>query len=210
MPPPTTIAKSRRVWDRQAARYDRGMRYVEARLLAGGREWVASRATGRVLEVAVGTGLTLRHYPADIQLTGIELAPAMLDIARRRATALGRPADLREGDAHALSFPDESFDTVTCVLSLCAIADSATALTEMRRVLRPGGRLLLLDHVASTSRALHLLQWLVERVTLPLQGERFTQRTLPLVRATGFDIIEQERLKAGVVQRIHARKAPSG
>lgn len=210
MQPHPGTAKSRKVWDRMAGRYDRDMRFLEAKVFTGGREWVGSRATGKVLEVAVGTGRTLQHYPPDVELTGIELSPAMLAVARGRATGLGRRADLHEGDAHALGFPDESFDTVVCVLSLCAITDSATALGEMRRVLRPGGRLLLLDHVASTRRAVYALQWIVERFTLPLQGERFTQRTLPMVRAAGFDVVEHEQLKAGIVQRLHARKpAPS-
>ncbi|MEU4560420.1 methyltransferase domain-containing protein [Actinoplanes sp. NPDC023936] len=201
-----STAKSRKVWDKMAGRYDRDMRFFEAKIFAGGREWVCSRAAGRVLEVAVGTGRNLRHYSPEVDLVGIELSPAMLVIARQRASDLGRSVDLREGDAHALPFPDDSFDTVVCVFSLCAISDGQAALAEMRRVLRCGGRLLLLDHVESSRFVIRVLQRVAERITVPLQGERYTLHTPPMVRAAGFDIVESERLKAGVVQRIHAVK----
>ncbi|MDI6102691.1 methyltransferase domain-containing protein [Actinoplanes sp. NEAU-A12] len=209
MQPHDASVRSREVWDRLAGRYDRDIRFLEAKLFTGGREWVCSRAAGDVLEVAVGTGRNLDFYPGDVRLTGLELSPAMLAVARRRAAGLGRPIALHEGDAQALPYRDASFDTVVCVLSLCAITDAGVALAEMRRVLRPGGRLLLLDHVAGTRAAVRAVQWLAERVTLPLQGEHLTRRTLPMVRAAGFDVVEQERLKAGIVQRIHARK-PAG
>lgn len=198
--------KQRRVWDESAPRYDRQMSLFEKIWFAGGREWIAERAHGRVLEVAIGTGRDFEFYGADVALTGIELSPAMLAIARSRAESLGRHADLREGDAAALPFADESFDTVVCVLALCSIPDPARALSEMHRVLSPGGRLLLLDHVGSSWKALYAAQWLVERLTIPLSGEYFTRRQRPLVEATGLRIEEAERLKAGTVERIAATK----
>jgi ubiquinone/menaquinone biosynthesis C-methylase UbiE len=83
--------------------------------------------------VAIGTGLNLSFYAADVRLTGIEWSPAMLDIARRRARDLNHGADLREGDAQELPFPDASFDTVVCTLALCAIPDDRAAVAEMTR-----------------------------------------------------------------------------
>ena len=96
-------------------------------------------------------GRNLSFYPDGARLTGVDWSPAMLGIARERAAALGRDADLRQGDAQALEFPDGSFDTVLCALGLCAIPDDRRAVTEMARVLRPGGRLLLVDHVAASA-----------------------------------------------------------
>ncbi|GGM51797.1 ubiquinone/menaquinone biosynthesis methyltransferase [Micromonospora sonchi] len=199
-------ARQRRVWDRMADSYDRQIGFAERRLLGGGREWLGTRAQGRVLEVAIGTGRSLPHYPTDADITGIELSPAMLAVARQRAADLGRPADLREGDAERLPFPEASFDTVVCALSLCTIPDPAAALDEMKRVLVPGGRLLLLDHVGSTWPPVYALQWLVERITMRTAGEHFTRRPLPLVRAAGFRVVETERLKAGLIERVHATK----
>jgi ubiquinone/menaquinone biosynthesis C-methylase UbiE len=203
---PTPTARQKQVWDKAAPGYDKQIAFFEKIQFAGGREWLGARAHGRVLEVAIGTGLSLPCYPAGVTITGIELSPAMLAIARQRATSLGIDADLREGDAEHLPFDDASFDTVVCALALCTIPRPAAALAEMRRVLVPGGRLLLLDHVGSTWLPVYAAQWLLERITIRTAGEHFTRRQLPLVQAAGFQVTETERLKAGTVERIHAVK----
>jgi ubiquinone/menaquinone biosynthesis C-methylase UbiE len=93
-----------------------------------------------------------------------------------------------------------------CALALCTIPDPAGAIAEMKRVLVPGGTLLLLDHIASTWPPVRGAQWLLEQITARTAGEYFTRRSLPLVQAEGFRIVECERLKAGTVERILARK----
>lgn len=200
----------RRFWERYAPRYDRGMRMYDRFLFTGGRSWACSQAAGEVLEVAVGTGLNLPYYPAGTRLTGIDASPAMLAIARQRTADLGVQAQLREGDAQALPFPNASFDTVVCTLSLCCISDDKAAITEMHRVLRPGGRLILLDHVASGNQLVRGGQRLLERLTLRMTGEYQTRRPLPLVLAAGFEVERRERLKAGIVERVTAVKSASG
>jgi len=199
-------ARQKRVWDKAAPGYDKQISFFEKIWFGGGREWLGQRAQGRVLEVAVGTGRNLPHYPADVTVTGIELSPAMLAIARQRAADLGRDVGFQEGDAEHLPCGDASFDTVACALSLCTIPDPAAAIGEMKRVLVPGGRLLLLDHIASTWPPVYAAQWLFERITIRAAGEHFTRRQLPLVRAAGFQLVETGRLKAGTVERIHAVK----
>jgi ubiquinone/menaquinone biosynthesis C-methylase UbiE len=196
----------RRYWDKHARTYDKQIAFWERRLFADGRQWICSQATGDVLEVAIGTGRNLPYYPQGIRLTGIEFSPAMLELAQREADRLGRQVDLRLGDAQALDLPDASFDTVVCTLSLCAIPDERLAITEMRRVLRPGGRLLLLDHVAGTPRWVRAIQWLLEQLTRPLQGEHLRRRPLLHVQAQGFEIEQHERSKLGIVERLTARK----
>jgi ubiquinone/menaquinone biosynthesis C-methylase UbiE len=199
-------ARQKRVWDKAAPGYDKQIAFFERNWFSGGREWLGQRARGRVLEVAIGTGRNLPCYPADVTITGIELSPAMLAIARQRAMSLGRDVDLREGDAEHLPFGEASFDTVVCALSLCTIPSPVAAIAETRRVLVPGGRLLLLDHIGSTWPPVYAVQWLAERVTIRTAGEHFTRRQLPLVKAAGFQVVETERLKAGTVERIHAVK----
>jgi len=202
----TPTARQKRVWDKSAPGYDKQIAFFEKIQFGGGREWLGKRAHGRVLEVAIGTGLDLPYYPADATITGIELSPAMLAIARRRAADLGRDADLREGDAEHLPFDDASFDTVVCALALCTIPNPAAAISEMKRVLVTAGRLLLVDHIGSTWPPIYAAQWLLERITIPAAGEHFTRRQLPLVQTAGFQVVEAERLKAGTVERIHAVK----
>lgn len=170
------------------------------------RWWVCSQATGAVLEIAIGTGLNLGHYPEQVRLTGVEFSPAMLAIARSRAADLHRQADLREGDAQQLDFPDNSFDTVVCTFSLCAIPDDRQALAEMARVLRPGGLLLLADHVSARPRFVRAVQWLVELVSVPLSGEYWRRRPIEHVRAMGFTVARHDRFKLGIIERLAARK----
>jgi ubiquinone/menaquinone biosynthesis C-methylase UbiE len=193
-------------WDKQAGRYDRAMNFWDRHLFGDSRRWACGRAAGDVLEVAVGTGRNLSFYPVGTRLTGVDWSPAMLGIARQRAAALGREADLRQGDAQVLDFPDESYDTVLCALGLCAIPDDRRAVSEMARVLRPGGRLLLVDHVAASASALRGVQWLYERITIPLAGEHFRRRPAVYLTELGFLIEESERFKLGVVERVCARK----
>jgi ubiquinone/menaquinone biosynthesis C-methylase UbiE len=199
-------AKVLRVYEQMAPRYDKDIRFWERVQFGGGREWVAARVQGLVLEVAVGTGLNLPLYPPTVRMSGVELSPAMLALARQRATEHGLDVDLREGDAQALPFEDASFDTTVCTLSLCTIPDPAAAIAEMRRVLRPGGLMLLLDHIGSTWPPIWAVQRLIEQFTIRSAGEYMTRRQLPLVRAAGFEIVETQRLKAGTVERIAARK----
>jgi ubiquinone/menaquinone biosynthesis C-methylase UbiE len=200
----------RRSWDKHAGYYDREMGFFDRHVFGNTRDWVCSQAFGEVLEVAIGTGLNLPHYPPPVRLTGVDWSPAMLEIAARRAQDLGREADLRVGDAQALEFPDATFDTVVCTFSLCGIPDERQAIREMDRVLRPGGLLLLADHVEASRWYARAVQRLIELVTIPLGGEHFRRRPITHVRALGYVIERHQRFKLGIVERFAARKAHAG
>jgi ubiquinone/menaquinone biosynthesis C-methylase UbiE len=202
----TPTAKQRRVWDKAAPGYNKQIAFFERIWFGGGREWIGARARGRVVEIAIGTGRNLPHYDDSVTVTGVDLSPEMLALAKDNAAELGREVVLHEGDAAHLPLADATFDTVVCALSLCSIPDPARAIAEMHRVLVPGGRLLLLDHIGSTWPPLYGLQWLAEQLTRRLAGEHQTRRQRPLVEAAGFVIEESERLKAGTIERIHAIK----
>jgi ubiquinone/menaquinone biosynthesis C-methylase UbiE len=199
----------RGIWDRQAGTYDRQMERFDRVLFRDSRHWVCAQAGGDVLEVAIGTGLNLGHYPPGIRLTGIEWSRAMLALARRRAAALGVAVELREGDAHQLPFAADTFDTVVCTFSLCAIADDRQALAEMVRVLRPGGLLLLADHVASACWPVRMAQRLLDLVSVPWAGEHWCRRPVHQVRAMGLPLESRDRFALGVVERLAARKSAS-
>lgn len=200
-------AHRQRAWRKQAPTYDRLIGWWERRMFGEEhRPWACARAEGRVLEVAVGTGLNLPFYDAGLDVVGIDLSPDMLALARRRAHEIGADVDLREGDAHALGFADESFDSVVCTFSLCNIPDTDQALAEMHRVLRPGGRLILLDHVRSSVSLVRWLQKALESLTLRIDGDHLTRRPSESVERHGFEIIERDRFALGVVERLVAAK----
>jgi ubiquinone/menaquinone biosynthesis C-methylase UbiE len=178
--------RSRRFWDDVAPRYDQAMRFLE--------------------RFQVRAGINLGLYPAEAHLTGVDLSPEMLALARSRSAEIGRPIELKEADAAALPFDDATFDTVVATLAMCAVPDEKAGILEMRRVLRPGGRLLLLDHIGSNWWPIWAGQRVMEIYTIPHAGEHMTRRPRPIVERAGLVVEESERLKAGTVERLAARK----
>jgi SAM-dependent methyltransferase len=204
--PTAATERTRQFYERDAAKYDGRIRFFERVLFAGGREWVCEQAEGEVLEIALGTGRNLPFYDQDVRLTGVELSPAMLAIARRRAEELGREADLRVGDAQSLDFPAERFDTVVCTLSLCTIPEDRVAVAEVKRVLRPGGRFVLLEHVRSPVLPIRAGQRLLDPLMVRFQCDHLLREPIEHLEAEGFELERVERSKLGIVERLAARK----
>jgi ubiquinone/menaquinone biosynthesis C-methylase UbiE len=196
----------RSLWERYAPRYDRDTGFFDLLLLGDSRSWACSQASGRVLEVAIGTGRNLPFYARGIQLTGVDFSPAMLDIARGRAAELAIDVTLIVADAQHLPLADDRFNTVVCTLALSSIPDTAAAINEMRRVLRPGGHLLVVGHVASPYRVVRAGQRRLERLSIRLAGDHQTRQPYPEIVAAGFTVDRRERLRAGVIERVRAVK----
>lgn len=168
------------------------------------RGWACSQAIGDTLEVAIGTGLNLPHYPLDVHLTGVDLSPEMLALAKTSAKKMERAIELKEGDAQNLPFADDSFDTVVCTYALCSVPDEARTISEMKRVLRPGGRLILVDHVRSTVKPIYLLQRAYEFIPSRTKGECMTRRPALHAMRDDFGIKAHDRLRAGIIERLVA------
>jgi phosphatidylethanolamine/phosphatidyl-N-methylethanolamine N-methyltransferase len=152
-PPAVSRDSVVRTYRRYAPVYDRLFGLV----LDQGRrrlaECVAQRDVGSVLEVGVGTGLTLGRYPAATHVTGIDLSEDMLARARRRAARLpGHRIELRRMDAERTDFADDSFDCVTLPYVLSVTPNPATLIAEVRRVCRPGGTIVILNHFSGDPR----------------------------------------------------------
>lgn len=155
------------------------------------RRFVVPEATGRVLEVGVGTGLNFGLYRDVAELDGVDPDPHMLARAREKAAALSFPVRLHQTGAERMPFEDDRFDTVVLTFTLCTIPDPMAALAEVRRVLRPGGRLLVVEH----ARSIQPLVGAVQDGLTPLWkriggGCHLNRRALELVRAAGFSVRE--------------------
>ncbi|RPI54606.1 MAG: methyltransferase domain-containing protein [Chloroflexi bacterium] len=185
-------------FDRLAEPYDRGMAPLERLWLRQMRAAMMPHATGRVLEIGVGTGANLPFYhaPAVAGLAAVDESAEMLAAAARRAGALSQPAarlgrmrvDLAQMDVEGLAFGDGTFDTVVGSLVLCSVFDQQRALAEIRRVLaRPGGRLLLMEHMRPRVRP---LAWLADAANLPwvaVNGRcHLNRQTQEVVTGAGF------------------------
>jgi ubiquinone/menaquinone biosynthesis C-methylase UbiE len=197
----------RRIYAKEAPKYDEQADVTERWFFGTEhRGWACSQALGDTLEVAIGTGLNLPHYPGEVRLTGLDLTPQMLALAEARANDMGRPIKLIEGDAQTLPFGEGSFDTVVCTYALCSVRDDAIAIAEMSRVLKPGGRLILVDHIRSSVAPIFWLQWLYEFIPRRTKGEYSTRRPSLHVMASGFEIQARDRLRAGIIERLVAVK----
>jgi ubiquinone/menaquinone biosynthesis C-methylase UbiE len=176
-----------------AAVYDPLSARSERKFGADLKRQLLANAHGRVLEIGVGTGLSFLHYPPDVELAGVEPSPHMLKRARRRAAELGRKVELVEAPAEQLPFADDSFDTVVSLTVLCTVRDAQRTLGEIRRVLRPGGRFVFLEHVRSEDAQLARRQDRWERPWGWIAGGCHpNRRTLETIEAAGFQIRELE------------------
>jgi ubiquinone/menaquinone biosynthesis C-methylase UbiE len=192
-------ARIRRIYDRRAGKSDGRSGHADLR-------WLCAQAEGETLEIGIGKGRTLPFYPPEIRLTGIELSSVGLAVAERRARELGVHATLRQGDAAALPYPDDHFDTVVFTFVLCTVPDDRQAVSEAVRVLRPGGRLLLVEHVRSPNIVVRTLERLLDPIEVRRMGDHFMREPLDHVLAEGMEVERLERRMFGVVERLAARK----
>jgi ubiquinone/menaquinone biosynthesis C-methylase UbiE len=205
----TETERTRRIYDKSAGRYDRKIRFFERVLFGGGRQWACGQARGETLEIAFGTGRNLPFYSPEVRLTGIELSPQMVELARERQARHERDAELVVGDAQALPFADDSFDSVVSTLTLCTIPDPQTAVNEAFRVLRPGGSFILLEHVRSPVRTVRAVQRALNPLTVRFEADHLLREPLEYLTEAGFEVASVQRLKSGIVERTLAGKPQS-
>lgn len=174
-----------------ALTYDRQMGRAERAGLAAHRERLLAGAAGRVLEIGAGTGINLQYYgPAVESLTLTEPEPPMLRRLDRRVREHGPLARALRAPAEDLPFADDAFDVAVSTLVLCGVEDQRRALRELQRVLRPGGRLLFMEHVRSGEERLARMQDRMNPVNRFLVGCECNRPTVDAVRAAGFTVDE--------------------
>lgn len=196
---------TRHRYDRIAPFYDAFSAISELRILHWRRALWERVTEGPVLELGVGTGRSIRHYPPDLEIVAIDISERMLARARRRARRSGRTVRLELADAQDLPYEDASFATVVSTCVFCSIPEPARALAEVRRVLRPGGQLLMLEHVLShRPRLRRLMQWL-DPITAMLWGAHIDRDTVGAVDRAGFADVQAAPLWLDVMQLVCAR-----
>ncbi|MBE2998530.1 class I SAM-dependent methyltransferase [Nocardiopsis sp. HNM0947] len=192
----------RRAYDAYAPRYDRETGWYERVMLGDGRAWACSQARGVTLEVGVGTGRNLEHYPSSVRLIGLDLSTGML--ARARARLPHPSSALVAGDAHHLPLRPGSVDTVVCTLTLSSVPDLHLTLREIRRVLDHGGRLVSLGHVASPHRPVLALQRALDRVAATRAPDEQARDTTAALRTADFEVLYRRTTRWGIIERLTA------
>jgi phosphatidylethanolamine/phosphatidyl-N-methylethanolamine N-methyltransferase len=201
---------TRRRYDSLARTYDLRQRLVERLIFRGWRRALWSRVgSGSVLEVGVGTGASFDSYPPGTQIVAVDLSEQMLGRARSRAEREEVSVDLRVMDVQRLDFPDASFDWVVGTFVFCSVPDPVLGLSEVRRVLKPGGIVLLLEHVRGPG-PLGPLMDLMNPMMLRISGANMNRRTLSNVEAAGLEVLREERRVAGIFRFIEAGKGGDG
>jgi ubiquinone/menaquinone biosynthesis C-methylase UbiE len=186
-----------------AAVYDPLSARTEEKFGAELKRKLLVNARGRVLEIGVGTGLSFAHYPPEVELVGVDPSAPMLRRARARAAQLGRGVTLIEAPAEELPFEESSFDTAVSLAVLCSVRDPAHALRELRRVLRPDGRFIFLEHVRSEDAKLARWQDRLERPWGWVAGGCHPNRpTLEGIESAGFELVEVEHKDLPEVPRL--------
>ena len=173
--------------------------------LTGRYRRLFGRAEGRVLDVACGTGLNARYLPEDTEYVGIDLSPDMLEKAKRTLDGLGREATLREMDAEDLDFPDDSFDTVISSLSTCTFPNPREALSEMNRVCKPDGRVLLVEHGRSSVGPIARFQDWRADAHYEKHACRWNQDPAALVAESDLEPVAIETALLGIITTVEAR-----
>lgn len=200
----TEVTRNR--YQRNSGWYDM-MGLLQEKKFLPWRKRIWKQAVGpKILEVGMGTGRNLPLIPNNVEVTGIDLTPGMLEKAVRRASELGLKADLQIGDVQQLTFSDASFDNVVATCVFCSVPDPILGLREIKRVLKPGGRLFLLEHMRSPNPVIGKIMDILNPVVVRMMGANINRKTMENILAAGLEVEECEDLdRSGIFKFIVAR-----
>lgn len=182
-------------YTRRHRSYDLSAHVVDLFVGRAPRARLFASCTGRLLEVGVGTGVNFRYYPSGVEAHAIDLTPAMVGVAQRRAFALGLTVAVQQMDVCALDYPDGYFDRVVASCVFCSVPDPVAGLRELRRVVRAGGEIRLLEHMRPDLPLLGRIFDGLDGLLYRWMGFHIARRTLENIAAAGLRVkIDEPRL----------------
>ncbi len=200
----TEIAKRR--YNRNAPLYDLMEVLVERSYFSRWRQLLWSKVEGaRILEVGVGTGKNFPYYHADAEITAVDFSEKMLEHAQNRASKQRMKVRLQQMDVQNIEFEDNTFDTVVASFVFCSVPDPVRGLMEIERVCKPGGKVVLLEHVLSANRILGWLMNLANPLVVRMMGANINRRTVDNVSKSSLVVEHVADLGAGIFKLIEAR-----
>lgn len=196
--------QTQRKWDRASRTLDL-FSYAEDRRLGPHKRRLFSKMSGTTLMVAAGTGNDFKFFPKDMNVVAIDISPRMIERAAPKAAAYTGSIELREMDVCALEFPEATFDTVVTACTFCSVPKPILGLRELRRVLKPGGQILMFEHVRSAIGPLAILMDLMTPLFSRF-GPELNRDTVGNVQKAGFRLRRVENVYLDVVKIIEGVK----
>jgi ubiquinone/menaquinone biosynthesis C-methylase UbiE len=191
-------------WNRASLTYDY-VTWAEERRFGAAKRRLFGNMAGRCLMLAAGTGNDFRYFPPGLTITAIDVSLGMIERARCKAGGYKGSLDVRLMDVQVLEFADATFDTVVTSCTFCSVPDPLQGLRELYRCLKPGGRLLMFEHVRSRIGPNGLLQDLMTPISRRF-GPDMNRDTVANVLRAGFDLCREENVYIDVVKAIEARR----
>lgn len=157
---------------------------------------------GRVLEVGVGTGANLAYYPENVHVTGIDFSPKMLAKAQEKVVGSRAEIELIEMDAERMNFPDNTFDFVISTCVFCSVPNPVLGLKEIRRVVKPNGKILMLEHMRSENSFVGFMLDLFNPLTVRMVGTNINRRTINNIEKAGLIVEKQDYLMTSIMRKL--------
>ncbi len=197
----------RKRYDRIAPYFEMMEAMMEGLFFKSWRKKLWSKVEGHhILEVGVGTGKNFEYYPPGTRVTAIDFSPAMLKQATQKKAQKAVKVDLDLMDIQSLAFADSSFDTVIASFVFCSVPQPLKGLKELHRVCKPGGQVLLLEHVISTKPLLAKVMNFFNPIILILVGANINRNTLRNIKAAGFAWVIVDQQSSHIIKLVEARK----
>jgi ubiquinone/menaquinone biosynthesis C-methylase UbiE len=200
-------AAIRKRYDRIAPYFEGMEAVMEGLFFKNWREKLWAKVEGHhILEVGVGTGKNFDYYPKNARITAIDFSQQMLKQAEKKRDRKNVNVELELMDVQSLYFADNSFDTVICSFVFCSVPLPVKGLKELYRVCKPGGQVLLLEHVVSSNRVLAAVMNLLNPVVVSLFGANINRNTVKNVKACAFTSVNVDERSGDIIKLIEARK----
>lgn len=193
-------------WERISRTYSR-MTWAEERRFGPAKRALFSSMQGRCLMVAAGTGSDFQNFPPGLNVTAIDISPGMIAQAKNQAARYSGKVNLQVRDVQELPYGDSTFDTVVTSCTFCSVPEPIRGLRELFRCLKPGGHILMFEHVRSRVGPIAILQDLMTLITRRF-GPAMNRDTVSNVLRAGFELCREANVYLDVVKAIEARKPP--
>jgi ubiquinone/menaquinone biosynthesis C-methylase UbiE len=194
--------KIRKRYNRASRFYDILESPMERMSLGQRRIELMKELRGDILEVGVGTGKNIQYYPDAAHITAIDFSEKMLEKAKVKAAKYNKKVILMQMDAQEMTFPDNTFDTVFTTCVYCSVPDPVKGLREIRRVCKPNGRIIMIEHVRSEKKLLGLIMDALNPIIVNTYGANINRRTVENIYKVGFDDVEVTNLWGDILKKI--------